>query len=270
MTLRRAGTSNMGKSYFDQFDTVPTEPIAGEGEAPAEPWTFLDWEKSAQQEPRPTGGTEVAPLGDLSARPAKSTGNFFDQFNVPPAVSSLPDWMRNPAPASWRDVTQLIGIAPSGGNVAPPTGGSSNRVPMEIPFDGGGFDSFGAPASSISPAAMPQQSLPRAADPSTPPLVPTPQPYSGPAMQWSPAKRNVGRSQAMANPPLPSSLPAPAPLPTPEGPDDAYKAQVAGNFGVMKLLQANNAYVRACLKSAGGRAKAGGAGWQGEPSAHPP
>ena len=53
--------------FFDQFDTIPAERIAREGEAPAEPWTFLGWEKSAQRELRPPGVTEVAPLPSSAA-----------------------------------------------------------------------------------------------------------------------------------------------------------------------------------------------------------
>ena len=183
----------MGQNYFDQFDTIPTEPFAGEGETPclpaygtAEPWTLLDWEKSAQQELRPPGVTKVAPTGGLPALSAQSAGNYFDQFDgdaglappgegnffdqfdtlpamrlmpppgvtevsplsgltkgiadrmptplAPPEPLPLPDWMTNPAPASWGDAMQVIGIGMPQDNSAqaPPQSMLANRSPAPL------------------------------------------------------------------------------------------------------------------------------------------
>lgn len=161
--------------------------------------------------------------------------NYFDQFDVlsqPPTLPALPDWMTGSASSfgpnglpDWMTNTSPTPASPSGGNF---------------------FDQFNAPAPP-APSASAPGSPPRAADYPTPVPIPTPQPASGLNSYHGrgQARWNAARAQAAANPPIPSAVPTPTPFPPPKMPDDTYKSQVEGNFGVMKLLQKSNPYVEA-------------------------
>ncbi|HEY8902954.1 MAG TPA: hypothetical protein VIM48_04550, partial [Chthoniobacterales bacterium] len=75
--------------------------------------------------------------------------NFFAQFDPPQTPLTLPDWVVNPAPASWGDPMQLVGIGMAQNNVQPASGGSAGGTACWMPSP---LPSSAPPQASPPPA----------------------------------------------------------------------------------------------------------------------
>jgi hypothetical protein len=202
------GTGN----FFDRFDAVPAMQLSlppgvtevtlpgGQNFTPLPPAGTRQDNVARASSPWSDGSAGRGPVP-----PSESGGNYFDRFDLesqPPTLLAWPDWMGG-------------STSSFGPNGLPDW--MTDPAPAPAPLSGGNFfDQFDTVAPPAPFGSAPNRP-PRAVDYPTSMPIPTPQPASGlNSYQGRGQDRwNAARAQAVANPPVPSSVPAPKPASPP-------------------------------------------------------